>query len=230
MEQNQRALNGSCRVRIPRSDEAMFIHPCTAVFFDMDGVLVDSSTQIAQALAAWSLWTGVDVEGMQAEFQSMTDYDFVRLVAPHLDTELQVRQIQEREELLANNSRGVPGAKKLYAQVPGDLRAVVTNGCRSVACARLRSAGFKDPDVLITSDDVRRGKPDPEPYQKALDSMSLVAPSVVAVEDSIKGATSAKKAGLFVIGYDPDGGSHGLEEVADLVVASLGDITFHWRT
>ena len=122
----------------------------------------------------------------------------------------------------------MPGAKKLYDQVPGNVRAVVTNGCRSVARARLRSAGFDDPDVLITSDDVERGKPDPEPYQKALDSMGLEAPLVVAVEDSTRGATSASKAGLFVIGYDPEGRNQELQEVADLIVSSLEDIELRW--
>jgi mannitol-1-/sugar-/sorbitol-6-phosphatase len=224
---NKPDLIGLCLVRTD-PNRTTYVHPCAAVFFDMDGVLVDSSAQIAQALAGWARESRVDVEGMQAEAQSMTDYDFVRLVAPHLNPFEEVRRIQEREERLANNSYEMRGARQLYDQVPADHRAVVTNGCRAVACARLRSAGFGDPGVLVTADDVTLGKPDPEPYRKALATMGLQAPWVVAVEDSVKGATSARRAGLFVIGLDTDGGNRGLREVADLVVSSPADIRLRW--
>lgn len=229
LEQDRRAINGTCGVRTPH-DHVTLTRPCAAVFFDMDGVLVDSSTQITQAVVEWSLETGVNIDGMQAEAQSMTDYDFVRAVAPHLDTEAQVRRIQDREERLAKGTPAMPGARMLYDHVPRDLRAVVTNGCSAVARTRLRSAGFDDLDVLITADDVERGKPDPEPYQLALDTMGFEAPLVVAVEDSVKGAASASKAGLFVIGYDPQGRNHELRDVADMVVTSLEDIALRWYT
>ena len=58
----------------------------------------------------------------------------------------------------------LPGAAELLG--PGGPRplAVVTSGVVPLATARLRAAGLHVPDVLVTPERVRRGKPDPEPY------------------------------------------------------------------
>ncbi len=49
------------------------------------------------------------------------------------------------------------------------------------------------------------GKPDPEPYREAARRFALAPAAVVAVEDSAAGARSAREAGLYVVGYAPEG-------------------------
>jgi len=52
---------------------------------------------------------------------------------------------------------------------------------------------------------VSAGKPDPAPYREAARRFALQPAAIVAVEDSGAGARSARGAGLYVIGYAPDG-------------------------
>ena len=57
----------------------------------------------------------------------------------------------------------------------------------------------------ISLDDVSAGKPDPEPYREAARRFALPPQAIVAVEDSGAGARSARAAGLYVVGYAPEG-------------------------
>jgi beta-phosphoglucomutase-like phosphatase (HAD superfamily) len=54
---------------------------------------------------------------------------------------------------------------------------------------------------IVGLDDVRMGKPDPEPYRAGCGLLGLPATAVIAVEDSATGVASARAAGLFVVGF-----------------------------
>ena len=54
-------------------------------------------------------------------------------------------------------------------------------------------------DTLVTSDDVSRGKPDPEPYTKGISQLGLIPSEVVVVENAPLGVKSAKAADTFCI-------------------------------
>ena len=91
------------------------------------------------------------------------------------------------------------GARELLtaARRGGWRCAVVTSGRSGRARSWLRSHGLDDlVDTVVGSDDVRRGKPDPEPYLLALARMNADPASSIAVEDSMPGVASALSAGL----------------------------------
>ena len=73
---------------------------------------------------------------------------------------------------------------------------------------------------------VKNSKPDPEIYQNAVDALGLKAEECVAVEDSLNGLKSAKRAGLYTI-MVPDRVAPNEETalVSDYVFKSLKDIT-----
>ena len=78
--------------------------------------------------------------------------------------------------------------------------AVVTSGNRRGAEAILGALGIASAvDVLVTSDDVAQGKPDPEPYRRGLSALGVEAEHALAFEDHDDGITSARAAGLRVI-------------------------------
>ncbi|GAA3395413.1 hypothetical protein GCM10020369_68440 [Cryptosporangium minutisporangium] len=99
---------------------------------------------------------------------------------------------------------------------------IVTSGTMAVATARLAAAGLPTPGVLVTAEDVRAGKPDPEPYVIGLERLGAAGP-VVVVEDAPAGIRSGRDAGCPVVAVTT---SHPAEELAeaDVVVPDLTSI------
>jgi beta-phosphoglucomutase-like phosphatase (HAD superfamily) len=55
-------------------------------------------------------------------------------------------------------------------------------------------------DVIVAGDDVSRGKPHPEPYEKAAALLGFAPKDCIAFEDSSTGLASAEAAGTYAIG------------------------------
>jgi sugar-phosphatase len=105
--------------------------------------------------------------------------------------------------------------------MPAGSWAVVTSGTYALATARLRAAGFAVPDVLVTADDVARGKPDPEGYLAAAAQLGRTPHETIVLEDAQAGIEAARAAGVSaVVGV----GRNNLR--ADLVVPDLTGV--HW--
>jgi beta-phosphoglucomutase-like phosphatase (HAD superfamily) len=82
----------------------------------------------------------------------------------------------------------------------------VSNSGREIVDANLDALRIRPAmSFSISLEDVSAGKPDPEPYREAARRFALPAEAVVAVEDSGAGARSARAAGLYVVGYAPEG-------------------------
>jgi beta-phosphoglucomutase len=79
-------------------------------------------------------------------------------------------------------------------------------------------------DRAVTSEDVERGKPNPDCYRKILEKLEISAHEAVVLEDSMYGITAAKAAGISVIcvpnKYFPDADYSG----ADKIFPSLLDV------
>ncbi len=88
----------------------------------------------------------------------------------------------------------------------GVAQACVSNSGRTIVDANIEALGIgKIIAFSISLDDVSSGKPDPEPYREAARRLGAEPQAVVAVEDSGAGARSARAAGLYVVGYAPEG-------------------------
>ncbi len=77
--------------------------------------------------------------------------------------------------------------------------AVVSGAMRSEIDMVLRAAGLDVFEVIVSAEDVRRGKPDPEGYLLALRRLRLQAGEAVAIEDAPPGIAAAKAAGLSCV-------------------------------
>jgi sugar-phosphatase len=79
---------------------------------------------------------------------------------------------------------------------------------------------------MITSSDVRIGKPDPEPYLKAAAKLGFAASDCIVVEDAAAGVLAGKAAGARVIAFLTTMARHDLEAVgANWIVRNCTDIT-----
>lgn len=182
------------------------VETCRAVLFDMDGVLVDSMALIEEQLRQWAREHGVDPQVLVDLSPGRTNAELVAQVASHLDAAAEERLLLEQEVATAGDVRACAGALELVAQLPARSWAVVTSGNRPVALARLRAAGFGEPPVLISADDVTAGKPDPQGYEMAARLLGVMPQACVVVEDAVAGLQAAAAAGMRAVAVEGETG------------------------
>ena len=196
---------------------------CSAILFDLDGVLVDSTRQVDREWREWAARKGVDGDAVMAIAHGVRTIEVIRRVAPHLDAETEAAAIENHE---AQDQRGVtvmPGAADLLRGIPEGRWGVVTSGSRLLARNRLRYCGLPIPNVLVTSDDVVNGKPHPEPYLLGAEGLRFRPEECLVIEDAPAGIEAARAAGMKVIGMASTYGKEKLVQ-ADEVVRELGRI------
>jgi mannitol-1-/sugar-/sorbitol-6-phosphatase len=84
--------------------------------------------------------------------------------------------------------------------------------------------GFPVPEVLVTGDDVEKGKPDPEPYLRAAATLGVPAAQCVVVEDAPAGVLAGKRAGMTVLAVATTHPAAALSH-ADLVFRGMDEVT-----
>ena len=197
---------------------------CTAILFDLDGVLVDSTGAVDREWRDWGRRKGVDGDAIRAIAQGVRTIEVIRRVAPHLDAEIEASAIESHE---AGDQSGVvvmPGALELVKSIPDGHWGVVTSGSRLLAANRLLYCGLPVPEVLVTSDDVTHGKPHPEPYLKGAEGLGFAAAECVVIEDAPAGIAAARAAGMRVIGLASTYKAEKLSE-ADVVVKDFRELS-----
>lgn len=199
------------------------IHFAKGLLFDNDGVLVDSHAAAGVAWTQWSrefapdfVWDLPENAGVRAE-------DKVRqLLPPERFNEANDR-INELEQLSAHETVALAGAVELTTSLAAGTWTVCTSANANLGRARLQAAGIPVPAELVTAEDVKRGKPHPDPYLLGAKRLGFAAAECVVFEDAAAGALAGKAAGVgLVVGVS----EMALDTAADLVVVSLAGITF----
>lgn len=191
---------------------------CRAVLFDCDGVLVDSEASVSAAWGRWAGRLGLDAATVLGLVHGRRSADTVAMLVPEARREEELACIDRYELEDAGSVRPVAGAGALLRAVPSGKWAVVTSGRAELALARLRAAGLPEPAVLVSADDVRLGKPDPEGYALAAGRLGVPTGDTAVVEDAPVGVQAARAAGAgAVIGVGERAAGAG----ADVVVADL---------
>jgi len=173
---------------------------CDAILFDLDGVLVDSTTRVAQTWERWARKHGLDPERVIEAAHGRRTIETVQLVAPHLADTDEVANLEASE---ASNTEGVfeiPGAREILKGLPLDRWAIVTSGIRAVATLRIRHTGLPMPNVLLCAEDIRHGKPDPEGYLTAARKLGVDPSKCLVIEDTPPGLEAARAGGMVSIG------------------------------
>jgi sugar-phosphatase len=197
---------------------------CDAIIFDLDGVLVDSNGIAERHLRAWTARHNVPFERVATLHHGRTTVETIRLVAPHLDAEVEASLLEGAEAVDTDGLVAFAGAARLLARLPLGRWAIATSGTRRTATIRLAHVGLVPPDVLITADDVVTGKPSPEPYLLAARRLGIDPTRCVVVEDAPAGIASARAAGARVVAVTSTNSANNLAD-ADVVVDCLTDLS-----
>lgn len=174
---------------------------CSAVLFDLDGVLIDSTPAVTRVWRQWALEHGFDPEEVVARVHGRPSLTTVREYLPNADHAAENREIERREMQDAEGIITLPGARELLLQIPAKRWTIATSCTRSLAEVRLRAAGLPVPDRIVTSTDVTLGKPHPEPFLKAAAKLGFPPSECVVVEDVPAGILAGKAAGATVIAF-----------------------------
>jgi sugar-phosphatase len=169
------------------------------VLFDLDGVLVDSTAGVTRVWREWGTRRGLDPDATAHTAHGRRAIDTVRLLAPELDAEAELRELERWEIAESHDVVAFAGAARLLLQLPAHRWAIVTSGTRALATHRLRTAGLPVPERMITGTEIAEGKPHPEPFRRGAALLGLEAAACVAVEDAPNGIASALAAGMRVL-------------------------------
>jgi len=193
-----------------------------AVLFDNDGTLVDSTAAVSRAWARWAEEHGVRLDSLD-DWHGVPAAAIIAQIAPELDQAAALARIVDIEVADVTDVAILPGARQALEAV-GDRAAIATSGTRDLALARLGAVGIVVPASLVTADDVRRGKPDPEPYLLAAARVGADPARCLVVEDAPSGLASARAAGCATIAVTTTYAAEVLD--ADLVVGDLSQVRF----
>lgn len=193
---------------------------CKAIIFDLDGVLVDSSAVVERHWQEWADKHGLDMAVLHPIMHGRRAIETMRMVAPHLDIETEAAEFAALEVAENDGLLPIEGAVSLLQSLPPGRWGVATSGTRAIALSRLRAGGLPEPDVLITADDVRRGKPAPDAYLMAAEGLGVAPHDCLVVEDAPAGVKAAISAGMRVIGLASSHAHSELNE-ADIVIDTL---------
>jgi mannitol-1-/sugar-/sorbitol-6-phosphatase len=197
----------------------LFARDFDAVLCDLDGALVDSTASVMRSWSRFARECGVSVRAIE-ENHGRPARALVEKLLGADRVEAGFALIGALEEADAVTVGPVPGAREFFAGLPEHRRAIVTSGTPAIARARLRAAALPVPRTLVTAADVRRGKPDPEPYLLGAARLGVAPERCLVVEDAPAGVTAARAAGCRVLAV---GGTVPYDELAaaDLVVDGL---------
>jgi mannitol-1-/sugar-/sorbitol-6-phosphatase len=173
---------------------------CRGLLFDLDGVLVDSTPAVARVWTKWALAHGFDPEETVRKAHGRPSLTTIKELLPNAPDPIAENAVVLRGEI--EDTEGVvplPGVCDFLKALPQNRWALVTSCSKPLAHVRLQAAGIPVPEKMITSDDVRRGKPDPEPYLKGAALLGLPASECVVFEDAPAGIRAGKAAGARVL-------------------------------
>jgi sugar-phosphatase len=172
---------------------------CRAFLFDLDGVLIDSTPAVIRVWSRWAIAHGFDPDDVVRRAHGRPSIATIREYLPHADYEAENCEVESGEIADLNGVVPLPGARELLGALPVDRWTIVTSCTRPLAAVRLHAAGLPIPERLVTCDDVKNGKPDPEPYLKGASLLGVSAGDCLVVEDAPAGIRAGKAAGARVI-------------------------------
>ncbi len=199
-----------------------------AVLWDLDGTLVDSREQ------HWIAWR----ETMAADGVTITEEQFLatfgqrndaileawlgpRATPDYVDRIGDAKERRFRELVVRDGTMLLPGAAHWVRRLGTEAwaQAIASSAPRLNVEVTHRAMELDGFQALVSADDVRAGKPDPEVFLVAARRLHVPPERCVVVEDAVAGIEAARRAGMRSIGVGDGAG-----RAADVTVASLADL------
>ena len=199
---------------------------CSALLFDLDGVLIDSTPAVTRVWTRWALAHGFDPAEIVYAAHGRPSRSTIAQFLPNSDVDKEDRLVESMEIEDLHGVVPLPGAMQLLNSLPPRHWTIATSCTRPLAEVRIRAAGLPVPRKLITSTDVKNGKPSPEPYLKAAASLNVESSDCIVVEDVPAGIRAGKAAGARVIAFPTTVDRSHLESAgADWIVQDCSELT-----
>ncbi len=223
-----------------------------AVLFDMDGTLIDSTGSVTRSWLRWAQEEGVD-PGLLRGRHGVPAAAIIAILLPDRDAAARAASLARITAIEIDDVAGIvvlPGAAEaLMALAPRrpsgaassaessaessagswfPVRSAIATSCGAgLAAARIGATGLTPPGVVVTADDVTRGKPDPEPYLLAARRIGADPARCLVVEDAPAGITAGRAAGCSTLAVATTHSVAALQDAgSDAVVADLSGVRF----
>ena len=206
-----------------------------AVIFDIDGVLIDSYEPHFESWRRIAGQHGVDyTEAMFAKGFGRTsreiiaeDWDLPNLSSEEISAIDQAKEAAYRE-IVADNFPAMPGASELVRVLheAGFKIAVGSSGPRENVELAIEQLGIRPYlGAAISGQDVTRGKPDPQIFLRAAETLGVPPGNCAVIEDAPAGLEAARAAEMVCVGFPSTGHSPADLLAADLVITQLADLS-----
>lgn len=206
------------------------------VIFDMDGVIIDSEP--IHITCEWKVFKILGIKISEDEHHSMigmTDRAMWTKLKSKFDLMQSVEELVELKQVLyieflksLTNLRPISHIPTLISKLYKEnfQIALASSSPRIQIDFILNEFDLKKYfTAIVSGDDVKRGKPDPEIFLRASELAKVSPPHCIVIEDSNNGVLAAKKAGMKCIGYrNLNSGSQDLSEV-DILIDSFDQIS-----
>src|SRR5215831_16473613 len=126
---------------------------CSALLFDLDGVLINSTPAVARVWRQWAIEHGFNPEEVVSRAHGRPSLTTVRELLPNADHEKENREVERREIADLEGVIPLPGTRELLYWLPAERWTIVTSCTRALAEVRIRAAGLPQPKHLIMSSD-----------------------------------------------------------------------------
>jgi len=185
----------------------MPIKPYKWIFFDNDGILVDTESLYFQANREVLGSIGIDLtQDLFMRVSMQQGRSTFSLAAERgieqatLDRLHDIRN-ERYAELLSSGVRVLDGVMETLDELSGKVNMGVVTSCRRIHFDLIhqQTALLNYFNFTITTEDVRHTKPDPEPYLMALEHSGCPASECLVIEDSERGLAAARAAGIDCI-------------------------------
>jgi mannitol-1-/sugar-/sorbitol-6-phosphatase len=175
---------------------------CKAVLFDMDGTLVDSTQVVELAWRGWAVRHNIAFEDVLSFSHGRPTIATLEHFLPGQDYSDELDELSRFAEAQTEGIVAVPGAAEvLHAlQKLTHSWAIVTSAWRKLAEIRIIAAGLPLPQVIVSVDEIRNGKPDPEGFLRAAEQLGVAPEDCLVFEDTRPGIDAGLSAGMKVVG------------------------------
>jgi beta-phosphoglucomutase len=179
-----------------------------AVIFDMDGVLVDSMPYHADAWITVFAEIGIHIKREDIyDIEGSNHEGIIRLVfrkaerTPIYEDFKAIAKKKMEIFMKINKVTVFPGIYECLEFLKNRCLLGVVSGSDRAVVMKLLERFFPETfDAVVTGNDVKEGKPSPEPYLKAVRMLNAAKDECIVIENAPLGVESAKRAGLFCIG------------------------------
>ena len=214
-----------------------------AALFDMDGGLYNSMPNHAYSWHTSMASFGIEMSEADAyAHEGMRGVETIKKIVKEqrgieISDEESQRMYDEKSRIFATRPEAemMEGVVELQRKMKADgLKIVVVTGSGQHSLLEKLVHDFKgliEPDMIVSSFDVKRGKPNPEPYLKGLMKAGVEPWEAVVVENAPLGVRAAQAARIFTVAVNtgplPD--KMLADEGADLIFSRMTEFRDEWE-